>query len=166
MLTERLVDAITLLKNDHRAVKKLFREFQQAHNKGTPGRAKIVGQIVAELSVHAAIEEAILYPAVRAEVPDLEDDILESIEEHHGVKWTCLELTKMHPSDELYDAKVIVLSEHVNHHVEEEESEWFPKVRDAMGRKRLAELGDELAKAKKTAPRQPLPERVAEGAAR
>ena len=116
--------------------------------------------------MHAAIEEAILYPAVRAEVPDLEDDILESIEEHHGVKWTCLELTKMHPSDELYDAKVIVLSEHVNHHVEEEESEWFPKVRDAMGRKRLAELGDELAKAKKTAPRQPQPERVAEGAAR
>ena len=103
MLTERPVDGITLLKNDHRAVKKLFREFQQAHKKGTPGRAKIVGQIVAELSVHAAIEEAILYPAVRAEVPDLEDDILESIEEHHGVKWTCLELTKMQPSDELYD---------------------------------------------------------------
>ena len=75
---------------------------------------------------------------MRAEVPDLEDDILESLEEHHGVKWTCLELTKMEPSDERYDAKVIVLSEHVNHHVKEEEDEWFPKVRDAMGRKRLA----------------------------
>jgi hemerythrin superfamily protein len=160
------VDAITLLKNDHKTVKKLFRDFEQAHKKGTHGRAKYVRQIVEELSVHAAIEEAIFYPAVRAEVPDLEDDILESLEEHHGVKWTCLELTQMDPSDERYDAKVIVLSEHVNHHVKEEEEEWFPKVRDAMGRKRLTELGDAMAKAKKTAPREPRPARVAEGATR
>ena len=62
--TERPVDAITLLKNDHKAVKKLFPEFQQAHKKDAPGRDKIVAQIVEELSVHAAYEEAILYPAV------------------------------------------------------------------------------------------------------
>ena len=92
---------------------------------------------------------------MRSEVPDLEDDILESLEEHHGVKWTCLELTQMDPSDERFDAKVIVLSEHVNHHVKEEEEEWFPKVRDAMTRTRLAELGDAMEKAKKTAPRKP-----------
>ena len=160
------MDAITLLKNDHKVVKKLFREFEQAHKKEAAGRAKYVKQIVEELSVHAAIEEKIFYPAVRDEVPALEDDILESLEEHHGVKWTCLELTKMDPSDERYDAKVIVLSEHVNHHVKEEEDEWFPKVRQAMSRTRLAELGDAMEQAKKTAPRTPRPERVAEGAAR
>ena len=160
------MDAITLLKNDHKTVKKLFREFEQAHKNEAPGRAKFVNQIVEELSIHAAIEEKIFYPAVRTEVPALEDDILESLEEHHGVKWTCLELTKMDPSDERYDAKVIVLSEHVNHHVKEEEEQWFTKVRDAMSRTRLSELGDAMAKAKKTAPRSPQPERVAEGASR
>jgi hemerythrin superfamily protein len=160
------VDAITLLKNDHKTVKKMFREFEQAHKNGGAGRPKLVKQIVEELTVHAAIEEAIFYPAVRREVPDLEDEILESLEEHHGVKWTCLELTQMDPSDDRYDAKVIVLSEHVNHHVKEEEEEWFPKVRDAMTRTRLTELGDAMEKAKKTAPRKPQPERVAEGAAR
>jgi hemerythrin superfamily protein len=157
------VDAITLLKNDHKTVKKLFREFQQAHKREQPGREKYVTQLVQELSIHAAIEEEVFYPAVRAELPDLEDEILESLEEHHGVKWTCLELTKMDPSDERYDAKVIVLSEHVNHHVQEEEGEWFPKVREGLGRKRLAELGAELERAKKSAPREPQPERVAEG---
>ena len=160
------MDAITLLKNDHKTVKKLFREFEQAHKKGAAGRAKLAKEIVEELTVHAAIEEAIFYPAVRSEVPDLEDDILESLEEHHGVKWTCLELTQMDPSDERFDAKVIVLSEHVNHHVKEEEEEWFPKVRDAMTATRLTELGDAMEKAKKTAPRKPVPEHVAEGAAR
>ena len=121
------MDAITLLKNDHKTVKKLFREFEQAHKKGAAGRAKLVKEIVEELTVHAAIEEAIFYPAVRSEVPDLEDDILESLEEHHGVKWTCLELTQMDPSDERFDAKVIVLSEHVNHHVKEEEERVVPQ---------------------------------------
>ena len=160
------MDAITLLKNDHKAVKKLFRDFEQAHKKDAPGRDAIAAEIVEELSVHAAIEEQLFYPAVRAEIPDLEDEILESLEEHHGVKWTCLEITQMNPSDERYDAKVIVLSEHVNHHVKEEEENWFPKVREAFGRKRLGELGAELEAAKQTAPRQPQPERVAEGTAR
>ena len=160
------MDAITLLKNDHKAVKKLFREFERAHKKDEAGREELARQIVEELSVHAAIEEQVFYPAVRTELPDLEDEILESLEEHHGVKWTCLELTKMDPSDERYDAKVIVLSEHVNHHVEEEEEHWFPKVREGMGRSRLGELGDRMEAAKKKAPRQPQPERVAEGASR
>jgi hemerythrin superfamily protein len=160
------VDAITLLKNDHKTVKKLFREFERAHKKDEPGREKYAAQIVEELSIHAAIEEQIFYPAVRAEVPDLEDAILESLEEHHGVKWTCLELTMMDPSDERFDAKVTVLSEHVNHHVKEEEETWFPKVREKLGRARLAELGEQLERAKKTAPREPQPERVAEGASR
>jgi hemerythrin superfamily protein len=160
------MDAITLLKQDHQTVKKLFREFEKAHKNDGAGRDKLAQQIVEELSVHATIEEAIFYPAIRSKMPELEDEILESLEEHHGVKWTCLELTMMDPSDERFDAKVIVLSEHVNHHVKEEEETWFPKVREKLGRKELGELGEQLEAAKKRAPREPQPERVAEGARR
>ena len=70
------------------------------------------------------------YPAVREEVPKLEDDILESLEEHHVLKWTLEEISAIGVDDERYDAKVTVMMEQVRHHVEEEETDWFPKVRD------------------------------------
>jgi hemerythrin superfamily protein len=154
------VDAITLLKADHKAVAKLFREYKAAQKAGRRDRTKIVGKIIEELSMHAAVEEQVFYPAVRAEVPALEDDILESLEEHHVMKWTLAELAATNLDDERYDAKVTVLIEEVRHHVEEEEQDWFPEVREALGRARLRELGDELAAAKKKAPRAPEPERV------
>ncbi len=72
------------------------------------------------------------------------------------VVWMLSELAKLDPKDERFDAKVTVLIENVRHHVEEEEQEWFPQVREAMGRKRLQELGEEMEKAKPTAPRDPL----------
>jgi len=139
------VDAITLLKADHKAVAKLFREYKAAQKAGRRDRTKIVGQIIEELSMHAAIEEQVFYPAVRAEAPDLEDDVLESLEEHHVIKWTLAELAATNLDDERYDAKVTVLIEEVRHHVEEEERDWFPEVREALGRARLRELGQDLA---------------------
>jgi hemerythrin superfamily protein len=155
------VDAITLLKADHKKVAKLFREYKAAHKAGRSDRTKIVAKVIEELSIHAAIEEQVFYPAVRSEVPKLEDDVLESLEEHHVLKWTLAELSAIDLSDERYEAKVTVLMEEVRHHVEEEETDWFPKVRDALGRKRLAELGDRLEAAKKRAPRTPQPDAVA-----
>ena len=155
------MDAITLLKADHKAVAKLFREFKAAQKAGRQDRPKIVSQIIEELSVHAAIEEKIFYPTIRAEVPELEDNILESLEEHHVMKWTSAELAATNLDDERYDARVSVLIEEVRHHVEEEEQEWFPEVRRALGRARLRDLGAELAAAKKQAPRAPELERVA-----
>ena len=154
------MDAITLLKGDHKMVNGLFRQFQQAHRREASGKQKaaIVKKIITELSAHVAIEEQVFYPAVRAEAADLEDDILESYEEHHVVKWTLAELAQMDPANERYDAKVIVLTEHVRHHVKEEEESWFPKVRESMGRKRLSELGDKLVEAKKAVPRKPRPQ--------
>ena len=105
--------------------------------------------------MHAAIEEQVFYPAIRGEVPDTEDKVLESLEEHHIVKWVLSELDGMDPDDERFDAKVTVLIENVRHHVEEEETELFPTVRKALGRKRLGEIGDAMEAAKKTAPTRP-----------
>ena len=118
------MDAITLLKSDHKAVAKLFREYKSAR---PARRSKIVARVIEELSIHAAIEEQVFYPAVREEVPDLEDDILESFEEHHVLKWTLAELSAIGPDDERYDAKVTVMMEQVRHHVAEEEGDWFPE---------------------------------------
>lgn len=154
------MDAIALLKADHKAVAKLFREYKAAKRAGRLNRSKIIDGVIRELSIHAAIEEQVFYPAIRDEVPKLEDDILESLEEHHVLKWTLEELAAIGPDDERYDAKVTVMMEQVRHHVEEEETDWFPKVRKALDRARLQELGAKLATAKKRAPRTPQPDRV------
>ncbi len=154
------MDAIALLKADHKAVSKLFREYKAAKKADKPTRTKIIDNVIKQLSIHAAIEEKVFYPAVREEVPKLKDDILESLEEHHVLKWTLEELSDIGLDNERYDAKVTVMMEQVRHHVEEEETDWFPKVREALPRARLKELGEELQKAKRRAPRTPEPDRV------
>ena len=153
------MDAIVLLKNDHKTVEKLFKEFERAEkSSGTAPQAKaaLVGEMIQELTTHTYIEEMIFYPAARLGAPATTDHVLESVEEHHVVVWLLSELDGMDPADETYDAKVRVLVENVRHHVEEEEQDWFPKVRDAMGRKVLQELGEKMEAAKKDAPRDPL----------
>jgi hemerythrin superfamily protein len=151
------MDAITLLRNDHRAVEKLFKAYEKAGDGARATKRRTVEAIVRELSVHAAIEELVFYPAVRAEVEGTRDTVLESMEEHHVVKWLLSEIDGLAPDHERFDAKVSVLVENVRHHVKEEESELFPAVRAALGRKRLAEIGTALEKAKKTAPTRPHP---------
>lgn len=151
------MDAITLLKNDHQTVEQLFKRFEQAGDRAHVQKREIVDRIIEELSVHAAIEEQVFYPVARGSVPDTEDIALESLEEHHVVKWLLSELEDMDPAHERFDAKVTVLIENVRHHVDEEESDFFPKVRAELGRNELAELGDTLADAKKTAPTRPHP---------
>jgi hemerythrin superfamily protein len=151
------MDAITLLKNDHHTVEQLFKRFENAGERAYVEKRRVVDQIIEELSRHAAIEEQLFYPAARVAVDDVEDVALESIEEHHIVKWELSELEKMDPRDERFDAKVAVLIENVRHHVEEEESEFFPKVRDQLGRNDLGELGDAMESARKVAPTRPHP---------
>ncbi|NUT22778.1 MAG: hemerythrin domain-containing protein [Hamadaea sp.] len=151
------MDGIVLLKEDHKAVKRLFREFERTHEEASPGQKRtLVDKIIHELTTHAFIEETIFYPAARAEVPDNDEHVLESVEEHHVVAWLLSELAKLDPADETFDAKVTVLIENVEHHVEEEEQEWFPEVRKALGRNRLAELGEQMLAAKPKAPADPL----------
>jgi hemerythrin superfamily protein len=151
------MDAITLLRDDHRSVAQLFKQFEKAGDNAHVEKRRIVDQIVEALSMHAAIEEEVFYPVARAAVPDVEDIVLESLEEHHIVKWTLSELDGLDPTEERFDAKVTVLIESVRHHVKEEETEFFPKVRKAMSRTALNDLGEALASAKKTAPTHPHP---------
>ncbi len=148
-------DAIVILKEDHKQAKALFREFEQAGENATATKARIVDQILEALTVHTYIENEGMYPAVRKALPDLDDEILESLEEHHVADVLCMELAAMSPEHEHFDAKVAVLIESVSHHIEEEEGEWFPKVREGMGRAQLQELGSNLLELKKAAPRRP-----------
>ncbi|MCU1393180.1 MAG: hemerythrin [Ilumatobacteraceae bacterium] len=151
------MDAITLLRNDHKTVEALFKRFEKAGDSAFVEKREIIDRIIEELSVHAAIEEQLFYPTARAAVPSTEDIALESIEEHHIVKWVLSELEGLDPRAERFDPKVTVLIENVRHHVEEEQNEFFPMVREALGRKALAELGDAMVAAKATAPTHPHP---------
>ena len=151
------MDAITFLRDDHKTVELLFRRFEKAGDRAYVEKRQIVDRIIEELSVHAAIEEQVFYPVARATVPDTERIALESLEEHHIVKWLLAELADLNPGQERFDAKVTVLIENVRHHVKEEETDFFPLVRAGLGRSALAEMGDALATAKKTAPTHPHP---------
>ncbi|MDQ3304722.1 MAG: hemerythrin domain-containing protein [Actinomycetota bacterium] len=151
------MDAITLLKNDHKTVEKLFKEFEKTKASAPKTRRRLVDKMIQELSIHTAIEEQVFYPAVREDVPDTDDTVLEGLEEHHIVKWTLAELKEMDPGHERFEPKVTVLMESVRHHVKEEEGDLFPEVRKALGRKRLGQIGDALEEAKKAAPTDPHP---------
>jgi hemerythrin superfamily protein len=151
-------DAIVLLKNDHKEVERLFKQYEKLGDSAYVTKRKIVDQIIEKLAKHAAIEEQHFYPAVREAADDIEDAVLEGLEEHHIVKWTLSELEDLPAEHERFHAKVTVLIESVRHHVEEEEQDMFPEVRSAMGRKALAELGDVLEQAQAAAPIHPYPE--------
>ncbi|MCW2495854.1 hemerythrin domain-containing protein [Jatrophihabitans sp.] len=148
-------DAIVLLKADHKEIKRLFREFESAGERATKKKADLVAKIIELLTVHTYIENEVMYPEVRRLLPDLEDDVLESYEEHHVADLLCMELFGMPADAERFEAKTTVLIENVTHHIEEEEDEWFPKVRAGLGRKQLSELGERLLEAKAKAPHSP-----------
>ena len=130
MLTKSQVASASLtdmLREDHKKVKGLFEEFEQATD--AKAKQRIVETALTELDVHSTLEEELIYPAIRAEIDD--DDLMdEALEEHHVVHALIGELKKMKPSDDRYDAKFTVLAENVRHHIKEEESEMFPKAED------------------------------------
>ena len=148
-------DAIVMLKNDHQEIRRAFKAFEDAGENAHKTKRKLVDRIVELLTVHTYLENEVMYPRVRELVPDLEDDVLESYEEHHVADVLVMELVAMSPEDERFTAKTTVLIENVRHHIEEEEDEWFPQVREALGRKVLQEIGAEMAEARKKAPRKP-----------
>ena len=148
-------DAIVLLKEDHKEVRKVFRDFESAGEDATERKGKLVEKMIELLTQHTYIENEVMYPRVRELLPDLEDDVLESYEEHHVADVLVMELSGMKPTDERFDAKTTVLIENVRHHMDEEEEDWFPQVRDGLGRKALQEIGEELLAAKKKAPTKP-----------
>lgn len=136
------MDALKLLKQDHANVKTMFREFEELGDRAFAGKKKLADRICLELTRHAAIEEEIFYPALREASQDSEDQLDEALVEHASVKALVSQIAQMDSHDELYDAKVKVLGEYVNHHVKEEEGEMFAKAREA--KLDLATLGREM----------------------
>ena len=136
-------DAITLLSEDHKEVKKLFKAFEKlVGSDDSEKKQELAEQICHALTIHAEIEEEIFYPAARASIDD--DDLLNEAEvEHASAKDLITQLQAMSPSDEMFDAKVTVLGEYIDHHVQEEENEMFPKVKKA--KLNLADLGEQMS---------------------
>lgn len=136
------MDAITLLKNQHREVEELFSKFEKLADEGANAEKKaIVAEIALKLSAHAEIEERFFYPEGREADEDL---TLEAYEEHGLVKDLLKKIGKSRMNDESLKAKMTVLKEIVEHHVEEEEDEYFPECEKTLGDERLEELGTEM----------------------
>ncbi len=136
------MDAITLLKNDHRRIEKSFTSFERTGERARKTRRRLVDRMAADLTVHTTLEEHVFYPLVRQSVPDADFVVLEAVEEHHVVKLLLNELAKIPPSHEQFAPKATLLIQTVRHHVEREEREVFPRMRKSVGRARLAEIGD------------------------
>lgn len=141
------MDAIEMLEQDHERVQKLFDRFEDAGDQAYKTKQGLVEEITKELRIHSELEEQIFYPAAQRGT-DEEDTVREGIEEHHVVEQLLAELEGMDPEDDQYEAKAAVLIENVRHHIEEEEGELFPKVGRALGKERLAALGEEMAQLK------------------
>lgn len=141
-------DAIALLTADHKRVKKMFKQFDKMKEDGASAdKQALAQQICAELTLHAEVEEQIFYPATREAIDD--DDMLNEAEvEHASAKDLIAQIESGDPSDPLWDAKVTVLGEYVDHHVQEEEEEMFKKARKA--KMDLEALGQQIAAMKQS----------------
>jgi hemerythrin superfamily protein len=131
------MDAIELLKSQHREVAELFKKIELAEGEE---KEDIFDQIADALAVHAAIEEKEFYPATRSARTD--DLLREAVEEHLGVKRIIADLLECDSADPQFDAKIKVLKENVEHHVAEEENELFPKVKKLLDKQTLLKLGE------------------------
>jgi hemerythrin superfamily protein len=135
------MNAIDLLESQHREVEKLFAQIDKA--KAADAKEKLFCEIADKLAVHAAIEEHHFYPAVKAK--RTEDILLESLEEHLGIKRVLADLLDIEASDPSFDAKITVLKEQVEHHVEEEETDLFPKVKKLFSKEDLEAIAGEMS---------------------
>jgi hemerythrin-like domain-containing protein len=143
-------DACDLLDTDHRNVKKMFKEYEELTNSRGRSAARkkmdLARQICHELTVHAQIEEEIFYPALRESLKET-DTIAEAEVEHQSAKELIAQIESMPEADEMFDAKVTVLGEYIDHHVKEERNEIFPKARSSR-KLDLVAMRDELEQRK------------------
>ncbi len=144
------MDAIALLKEDHEKVKKLLEQIESTTERGVKTREELFGKIRTEMEVHESIEEEIFYPALK-EHAKAKELVLEGYEEHNVVDRLMGELQELPFDDERWGAKLKVMKENIEHHIEEEEDEMFEKARDVLGKDELEQLGERMAARKKEA---------------
>jgi iron-sulfur cluster repair protein YtfE (RIC family) len=141
------MDAFELLKKDHEKVSGIFEKLEPTTERGVKTREELFTQLKQELEIHTQIEEQILYPVLK-QAEETHDITLEAYEEHHVVKELLAELETMAKDDETWGAKLKVLQENVEHHVEEEEGEMFPSAKKVLSKEQIEELGSQLEAAK------------------
>lgn len=144
------INAISLLKADHKKVKGLLEELESTTERGAAKRKKLLGKIETELKIHTSIEETIFYPAFREAVRKKEDREMyfEALEEHHVVKLVLPEIAGTDPASEEFGAKAKVLKELVTHHAKEEERDMFPEAKKVLSEEELQELGARMQASK------------------
>ena len=153
-MTGASADALEVLTSDHREVEQLFSQLEAASPDSNVAQ-DIANKIVRELSVHAVVEEQVLYPAARREIED--GDVDHAIEEHQEVKELLAKVDGKSPADEEIRRTFEEIKSNVEEHVQEEENEMFPKLRDKLGQEELQRLGEQLESAKRMAPTRPHP---------
>lgn len=143
------MDALTLMKEDHEKLKKLFDA--ALGNDDVGARGNLLHHIRAELMSHEKMEEDVFYPALRDGGDKAREIVLEGYEEHHLIDVILDELLEVPEEAEQWQAKLKVLKENLEHHIEEEEGEMFRRAKDALGQAKLEELGEKMAAVKAAA---------------
>jgi hypothetical protein len=143
------MDALSLLKEDHDKVKKMLNELDETTERAIKTREEVFTKLKRELEIHETIEEEILYPALKKHA-EAKDIVLEAFEEHDVVNMILGELVETPYDDETWGAKLTVMKENLEHHIEEEEDEMFKKARDIFDRDVLVALGEEMAARKES----------------
>jgi hemerythrin-like domain-containing protein len=142
------MDAIDLLKADHRKFKKLFRTYEAAGDRAYQKKKDLADKLFMEITIHSMVEEELFYPAVKERAnKEGKRLVAESVEEHHIVATLIEEMKALDPKDERFEAKFSVLQENIEHHIEEEENELFPEAEELLGT-RIKNLGAQMEERK------------------
>jgi hemerythrin superfamily protein len=142
------MNAFQLLKEDHQKVSGIFQQIEPTTERAEKTRTELFAQLKQELDIHARIEETIFYPSIKR-AAETREIVLEGFEEHHVIKMLLKELEAMPVDTEEWAAKIKVLQENVEHHVEEEEGEMFQKARDVLSEDEIKQLGEQMEEMKK-----------------
>ena len=147
------MDAIAMLKADHDKVKQLLTQLEDTTERAVKTRGELFATIKGELTLHEIVEEEIFYPELKAH-PKAKDIVLEGFQEHHVVDLLMGELEALDVADETWGAKAKVMTENIEHHIEEEEGEMFKTARSVFDRAELEELGERMEARRQTAKAQ------------
>ena len=155
-MTQSRPDVVTVLTDDHRAVERVFGELES--RQGDPQhRRDLADHVIAELVRHSVAEEQYLYPAARKALPDGDQLADHEVTEHAEAERTMKDLDGLDPADPRFDELLGKLMHEIRHHVQDEENDLFPRLRQACSEEELADLGEKIVRAKETAPTRPHP---------
>ena len=150
-------EATRLLESHHDQIRRLFDQFEQLGPDASQRKQEVVRELITTLVKHSEVEEQVFYPVVREELADTDAEMDENLEEHHAAELLMSELDTMRPDAPRYDAKVKVLIENLTIHLDEEEQDLFPRVREELSEERRREIGSAMVKVWQVAPTRPHP---------